>query len=107
MQIIISHSKIKRVINGPFSLCGNGRDLFLIAKCITTLAHNEEYYGWIDVYDKPEVLVNTPPIDWDDGLPKPTLGEPTLGACMQCRSNIIEGARFCYFCGLSFIPKNL
>jgi hypothetical protein len=66
MKVVISHSKTKREINGPFALCGSAADLRLIAERISDALESGFLYGWVDIYEKTEPLANTTPERWDD-----------------------------------------
>lgn len=95
MQIIISHSKTKRKINGAFALCGSADDLRRIVDCIQSAIGDGAYYGWVDICEKTEPLANTPPEIWDEFC----LTMRAMGVCQRCGTNFVDGAEFCYKCG--------
>jgi hypothetical protein len=66
--IIISHSKTKRRIDGPFEICGNEHALRNLCSCILRRLDNGDpfYDGWIEIVERPPVLTNMPPIGWDE-----------------------------------------
>jgi hypothetical protein len=82
MRIIISHSRTKRRIEGPFNICGSKQDLLRIADLLIKACHDHPgahgegvirnaagmSYGWVNITDPPveqEILVDQGPIGWD------------------------------------------
>jgi hypothetical protein len=68
MNIVIEHSNTKRVIKGPFNLCGSHVELRSIAEQI--LAQIDDGYGWIMIQSEVQKsLANTRPKEWDSDNP--------------------------------------
>jgi len=68
MRLIIEHGNTKRRIEGPFNICGSGRDLEWIAECIQKRLTQSRGYGWVSIPLRPGAQVpiaNTAPIPWD------------------------------------------
>ena len=66
MNIVISHLKTKRRIDGPFQICGTRKDLREIAETILKKTEVSDWlYGWIDIPLKAESLADTPVSQWE------------------------------------------
>lgn len=68
MKLTIAHSETIRQINGPFEICGSGKDLKNLANQILKKVESEDgklmCYGWISIVDKQEPI-SMVPRDWD------------------------------------------
>lgn len=66
MKIIIEHSRTKREINGPFSLCGTQEDLQSVAEQILAAIKEDFHFGWVKIHPERHThLADTPPEQWD------------------------------------------
>ena len=83
MNITISHSKTKRMVNNAFAICAAKEDLLKIKSAIDSALNNENFsYGWIyvdekvnpsesdkdssfDLIARQKVISSTPPSNWD------------------------------------------
>jgi hypothetical protein len=82
MKIIIEHSRTKRLITGPFRVCGDHNDLREIANQILQQIGDSPGYGWKEVVEtvkQPDdgnfavtmtrtqktVCVDSSPLPWD------------------------------------------
>jgi hypothetical protein len=54
MQLIITHKKTKRIIEGPFSMCCGRKQLEELKSIIDTTLEGDFHYGWINV-DEDEI----------------------------------------------------
>ena len=64
-QIIVDHKGVKRLIEGPFQICGDRATLRRIAEQIENQLGPDFSYGWIEIW--PEALRSDPnqvPLDW-------------------------------------------
>ena len=68
MKLIISHSRTKRQIDGPFEICGTREDIESLAtQIVSHLSDTHWSYGWIRIYERGiEPLSTTPPVPWDN-----------------------------------------
>ena len=65
MKLIVAHSRTKRLIEGPFELCGSEADFEWLVHCIRQQIHGLGY-GWITIHEPPSPLLpNTEPVGWD------------------------------------------
>ena len=84
MKLIIEHSKTKREINGPFSLCCDKDTLQKLKDIIEAKLSDEDTFnfGWIQfnekIHDsdsgfitirKQDQIANTVPVKWNDSNP--------------------------------------
>ena len=79
MSLIIEHGKTKRIISGPYNVCGSRADLRLLQKAIELYVDDDWIYGWVmiecsggmdgdfDVILRQRSISNTAPIGWDKG----------------------------------------
>jgi hypothetical protein len=77
VKLTIDHSRTKRAIDGPFSLCGSRKDLESLARQILgTFAvddiqhqdgHGRASYLWVNILARVEAdpITNTRPLTWD------------------------------------------
>lgn len=65
MEVVISHNRTKRAINGSFNICLSKEDAETIVKILNEKLSTEFYYGWIKIEDHQPELTNTPPVEWD------------------------------------------
>lgn len=66
MKIIIEHLHTKRVIEGPFNICGDRQDLITLMDAINETLHNSFSYGWVNITEqKQPSLVNMIPEPWE------------------------------------------
>ena len=76
IKIIIEYSQTKRVINGPFSICGERATLLSIAEQIRQQVSGQDddrfYSGWIQIRESLPILSDTKPVEWDVSGPSPS-----------------------------------
>ncbi len=65
MKIVINSNKVKRQINGNFSMCASREDFQSLVYRINTKLGGNFTYGWIDIYDPVLDVPNTKPETWD------------------------------------------
>lgn len=67
MKLVVSHSKKVRLIEGPYNICGSGKDLLLLAREIIRATKEDPcFYGWVEISEKSSVMPNTIPDAWDE-----------------------------------------
>lgn len=67
MKLIINHGKVKRQINGPYSICGSKHDFQVLYKAIRRAIDGEDFcFGWFDVVDYLPCTPNTKPMNWEN-----------------------------------------
>lgn len=66
MKIIIEQGKRKRLLEGPFRICGSREDLEMLIRCLQTEVQSFTY-GWIDIVQlPPPPEPNTEPEPWEE-----------------------------------------
>jgi hypothetical protein len=65
MEILITHSKTKRKINGPLNICGSKTDLKSLANQILSQVSENFSHGWVTIHEEQESVVDTPSVNWD------------------------------------------
>jgi len=66
-EIVISHSKTKRKIDGAFEMCGDRETLLFIGRQILRQVERETFaYGWVEIVYRTPSLTNTKPVGWDE-----------------------------------------
>jgi hypothetical protein len=96
MKIIISHSTTKRMIEGPFAICGSRKDLETIIARLQDALAQEFVYGWVDIYETSTKQPNTAPEPWD--MPtQEKKEEPYAMECPVCHKLAVPPV--CVSCG--------
>jgi hypothetical protein len=65
-EIIIEHSKTKRILRLPFNICGDKETLIAIRNALSEALDDDFVYGWIEVRrEEQKPIPNQEPIEWD------------------------------------------
>ncbi len=64
MKIVINSDKVKRQIDGNFSICASREDFKSLVYRINTKLGDNFTYGWIDIYDPVLDVPDTKPEPW-------------------------------------------
>ena len=67
MKIVIEHGKTKRMIDGPFNICGSREDLMqIVDEIVQKVTDSGMTYGWVAIRGPAQrVFTNTVPDKWD------------------------------------------
>lgn len=65
MKIVIEHKTTKRIIDGPFNICGSRSDLEHIINKLEKAVDSDFCYGWVKINFDQESIANTAPIPWE------------------------------------------
>ena len=69
MKIVLEHGATKRIIEGPFNICGSREDLqSLVDQLTLRITHTNFCYGWVPItlMQSNPTNANTPPKRWDE-----------------------------------------
>lgn len=67
MKIIVSAQGVKRVIEGPYAICGSATDFKTLRDALNRALDIEGQpfcYGWIDVCERTQIAQNQAPEAW-------------------------------------------
>ena len=65
MKIIIDYNGVKRIIEGPFSICATRGDFMALREQLSEGCMEDHSYGWVTIRThENNPSINTQPIDW-------------------------------------------
>lgn len=67
MKMVISAGATKRIIEGPYAICGSHQDMLILQQALDhAMAEDRNFsYGWVNISERAQLLGNTQPEPWE------------------------------------------